>query len=152
MARAVVDDLDRRLIGLLRDCARQPVTSLSHALGLSRASVYARMDRLEKAGVIKGYTLRLGKEFSESLVRAHVMVKLAPKLATSIEKNLRDLPQLIELHSISGAHDMIAILEAANIADLNRTIDMIGALDGVENTLSSILLDTKISRQAGGQS
>lgn len=148
MIRAPVDEVDRRLIGLLRDDARQSVTSLGHALGLSRASVYARIDRLEKLGVIQGYTVRLGEAFGESLIKAHVMVKLSPKQARPIEKSLLALPQLVALHATSGLHDMIAILEAASISDLNRTIDAIGALDGVESTLSSILLDTKVSRSS----
>jgi DNA-binding Lrp family transcriptional regulator len=148
MSRAPVDDVDRKLIGLLRDDARQSVTGLGHALGLSRASVYARIERLEKRGVIQGYTVRLGEAFGESLIRAHVMVKLSPKQAKAIEKKLVALPQLVTLHATSGVQDMIAILEAASIAELNRVIDVIGALDGVESTLSSIVLDTKVSRQA----
>lgn len=146
MRLAPLDDIDRKLIRLLCDCARQPVTSLSHATGISRASVYARIDRLEKAGVIKGYTVLLGEEFRQSLVCAHVMVKLSPKHSKSIEKSLTALPQLVALHAISGAHDMIAVVEASSTADLNRIIDQIGDLQGVESTMSSILLDTKVSR------
>ena len=136
MRLALLDEIDRKLIQLLRDCARQPVTSLSHSLGLSRASVYARIERLEKSGIIRGYTVLLGEEFRRSLVSAHVMVKLSPKHAKSIEKSLISLPQLVALHAISGAHDMIAVVEAATTADLNRIIDQIGALEGVESTIS----------------
>jgi len=52
--KVTIDVQDRRLIALLREDARQPITSLAQELGLSRASVYARMDRLERNGVIAG--------------------------------------------------------------------------------------------------
>ena len=45
-----VDATDRKLIALLRQDARQPITSLAQAIGLSRASVYARLERLERDG------------------------------------------------------------------------------------------------------
>ena len=54
-----MDDLDHRLIALLRRNARTPVADLAKALGVARGTVTNRMARLEREGVITGYTLRL---------------------------------------------------------------------------------------------
>jgi DNA-binding Lrp family transcriptional regulator len=138
-----VDDLDHRLISLLRSDARLPVTSLAHSLGISRASVYARLDRLERARIILGYSVLLGETFDASLVKAFVLIKVDPKHSRLIERRLLALPETVELHEITGAYDMVVLLVAGNIANLNRVIDEIGALVGVDKTESSILLDTK---------
>jgi DNA-binding Lrp family transcriptional regulator len=59
---------------------------------------------------------------------------------------LSAIKEVTTLHSVSGSFDLIAILAAPSISDLDGLIDKIGALDGVERTLSSIILSTRISR------
>ena len=144
-----IDALDRRLIALLREDARQPITSLAHALGLSRASIYGRMERLERDGVIAGYTVRLGADYDERLIRAQVMLKVAPRLTLALERKLMAMPELIVLHAISGEYDMIALVEAEGVSTLNDVVDRIGMLEGVEKTTTSILMATKVVRGEG---
>lgn len=144
-----IDAQDRRLIALLREDARQPITSLAQALGLSRASVYARMDRLERDGVIAGYTVRLGADYDERLIRAQIMLKVAPRLTQALERKLMQMPELIALHAISGEYDMIIVVEAEGVSALNDVVDRIGVLDGVEKTTTSILMATKVVRGEG---
>jgi len=141
-----VDALDAQLVAALRQNARQPITSLAHALGLSRASVYARIERLERSGVIAGYTIRLGGAYDQRLIRAHVMLKVAPRLSQALERKLVDMPELIALHAISGEYDMIVVVEAEGVSALNDVVDRIGLLDGVETTTTAILMATKIVR------
>jgi DNA-binding Lrp family transcriptional regulator len=147
--KVIIDAQDRRLIALLREDARQPITSLAQALGLSRASVYARMDRLERDGVIAGYTVRLGADYDERLIRAQIMLKVAPRLTQTIERKLTQMPELITLHAISGEYDMIVLVEAEGVSALNDVVDRIGVLDGVEKTTTSILMATKVVRGEG---
>ena len=144
-----IDAQDRRLIALLREDARQPITSLAQAMGLSRASVYARMDRLERDGVIAGYTVRLGADYDERLIRAQIMLKVAPRLTQTLERKLMQMPELIVLHAISGEYDMIIVVEAEGVSALNDVVDRIGVLDGVEKTTTSILMATKVVRGEG---
>ena len=144
--RLSIDAIDHRLLALLRDNARLPVTSLAHALSLSRASVHARLARLERDGIIQGYTLRLGEAYDRRLVRAHVMLKIAPKAARAIERQLLAMAELTALYAISGEHDMIALLEADGVVELDQVLDRIGAIDGVERTTTSILLAAKSAR------
>ena len=147
--KVTIDVQDRRLIALLREDARQPITSLAQELGLSRASVYARMDRLERNGVIAGYTVRLGADYDERLIRAQIMLKVAPRLTQALERKLMQMPELITLHAISGEYDMIILVEAEGVSALNDVVDRIGVLDGVEKTTTSILMATKVVRGEG---
>jgi len=146
MARAPLDELDRELLAALRGDARLQVSALAAALGVSRSTVYSRLERLEQDGVIAGYTVRLGADYQRSLVRAHVMIKLLPKLTQETVAELLRTPQVAALYSVSGENDLIALIEAIDVGELDRLIDSIGMLDGVEKTTSSVILSTKLLR------
>jgi len=141
------DPLDRRLLALLRKDARMPIARLSKSLGVSRATIYGRLQRLQRAGILEGFTVRINPEVDRRQIRAHVLIKVTGKLARATEKHLHAIPQIVALHAISGVYDLIAMLEAASAAELNELIDRIGELEGVEKTTSSILLATKWSRR-----
>jgi DNA-binding Lrp family transcriptional regulator len=138
--------MDQRLLGLLRKNARRSISDLAGDLGISRSSVYVRMERLERAGIIAGYTVLLGASYDQRLIRAQVMIKMLPKLSRATEKQLITMPALVALHAISGEYDMIAVIESENVAMLNQLIDQIGDMEGVEKTTSSILLASKTLR------
>jgi DNA-binding Lrp family transcriptional regulator len=141
-----LSDVDRRLLAMLRADSRQPVTKLASDLGLSRANVYARLSRLEEEGIIGGYTVRLGDPYDRRLIRAQVMIKALLKHAKAIEEALAAIPELSALHAISGEYDLIAVVEAETVGELNALIDRIGEIEGIERTTSSILLATKVLR------
>ncbi|KQQ58593.1 AsnC family transcriptional regulator [Rhizobium sp. Leaf311] len=141
-----ISEKDRALLSLLAENARMPVAELARKLGLSRTTVQARIERLEAEGVIAGYGIRLSDSYLSGLVRAHVLITIAPKALAGVTAALAATKEVTTLHSVSGSFDLIAILTAPSIADLDRLIDGIGALDGVERTLSSVILSTRISR------
>ena len=146
MTELTVDATDRALIALLRDDARAPTAELARKLGLSRTTVQSRMERLQRQRVISGFTISVPDELEASLVRAHVLITLAPKRSGAIEQALRRIPEVRVLHSVSGPFDLIAIVAAASIGELDALIDRIGVLDGVERTTSAIVLSTRIQR------
>jgi DNA-binding Lrp family transcriptional regulator len=140
------DDIDTRLLSLLRENARAPTVELARRLGLSRTTVQSRLDRLERAKVIVGYTVRVGDAAERDSVRAHVMITVGPKLAPAVEAALRRVPEVRTLHTVNGIYDMIAIIVAPSVSALDRLIDHIGGLDGVERTTSTIVLSTRLDR------
>jgi DNA-binding Lrp family transcriptional regulator len=146
MPKTVLDPTDRALIALLRDDARASTTELARRLSLSRTTVQSRMERLERQGTIAGYTVTVPDELEAHLVRAHVLITLAPKRSGAIEVALRKIHEVRVLHSVSGPFDLIAIVAAASIGELDALIDRIGGLDGVERTTSAIVLSTRIQR------
>lgn len=137
---------DHNLIALLRENARASTVDLARRLGVSRTTVQSRIEKLEKRGIIQAYTVRLAPEFERDLVRAHVLVTALPKLAPKVEAGLRGMIAVRNLHSVSGHFDMIVGVEAASIQELDAVLDQIGALEGVERTMSSIILSTRIDR------
>jgi len=137
---------DERLLALLRENSRASAATLARRLGVSRTTVQSRIERLERNGIITGYSLRTADEYEKGLVRAHVLITARPKLAASVETALRNIPEVRTLHSVNGAFDMIAIVVAPSIQELDRLIDRIGVLDGVERTMSAIVLSTRIDR------
>jgi DNA-binding Lrp family transcriptional regulator len=141
-----LDDTDRALLALLRENARAPTAELARRLGVSRTTVQSRIQRLERRRAVVGYTVVVPDEAEAALVRAHVLITLAPKQASAIEGALRRIPEVRVLHSVSGPFDLIAIVAAASIGELDALIDRIGALDGVERTTSAIVLSTRIQR------
>lgn len=137
---------DQALISLLRDNARASTAELARRLGVSRTTVQSRIERLEQRGIIAGYGVRLSPDHERGLVRAHVLLTVTPKLADKVVRALQASPQVRTLHSVSGNFDMIVIVEAPSIRDLDTLLDEIGAMDGVERTSSSIILSTRIDR------
>ena len=146
MTKPVLDPTDVALLALLRDDARAPTAELARKLGLSRTTVQSRMERLRRQRVIAGYTVVVPDELEAELVRAHVLITLAPKRSGAIELALRKIAEVRVLHSVSGPFDLIAIVAAASIGELDALIDRIGGLDGVERTTSAIVLSTRIQR------
>lgn len=141
-----IDRTDRQLLVLLTENARAPVAELGRKLGLSRTTVQSRIERLERRGTITGYTARLSDEHERGQVKAHILITAVTKLAPKVEAELRRIPEVRTLHSVSGHFDMIAIVIAPSIGELDELIDRIGALDGVERTMSSIILSTRVER------
>jgi DNA-binding Lrp family transcriptional regulator len=141
-----LDDTDLALLNLLRENARASVVELARSLKLSRTTVQSRLQRLERSKAVLGYTVVVPDEAEVSLVRALVMIVAGPKSGAAIEAALRRMPEVRALHSVSGPFDLVAILAARSIGELDQTIDRIGAVDGVERTTSAIVLSTRIAR------
>ena len=139
-------DKDELLLSLLSENARAPVSELARRLGLSRTTVQARIERLERDGVIAGYTVRLSTAAERALVRAHVMITVRPRHAVPTIAGLKEIREVRTLHSISGEVDMIAVVAAGSVAALDAVVDRIGALEGVERTQTSVIMATKFDR------
>lgn len=140
------NEKDRLLLSLLSENARASTSLLARRLGLSRTTVQARIERLEREGVIAGYGVRLSDEFERNIVKAHVLITAGPKALARVTAELAAIPEVRTLHSVSGSFDLIAIVAAQSISELDHLIDRIGELEGVERTLSSIILSTRINR------
>ena len=139
-------DKDRHRLAILSENARMPTALLARKLGLSRTTVQAKLERLERDGIIAGYGVRLSDDFEKGLVKAHVLITLAAKALGRVTQDLHDIEDVRTLHSVSGSFDLIAIVAASSISELDLVIDRIGEIDGVEKTLSSIILSTRINR------
>ncbi|MCL6706960.1 Lrp/AsnC family transcriptional regulator [Pseudomonas sp. R2.Fl] len=146
MSKVQITGKDRELLALLSENARMPVAELARRLDLSRTTVQARLERLEREGVVAGYAVRLSDAYQSGLIRAHVMIVIAPKALGQVTAELAAIREVAALYSVNGPYDLIAVVASPSISELDRLIDRIGELSGVERTLSSIILSTRISR------
>ncbi|KAF1695624.1 AsnC family transcriptional regulator [Pseudoxanthomonas jiangsuensis] len=137
---------DEQLLSLLRENARSSTAEIARRLGLSRTTVQSRIDRLERQGVIRGYAVRLDDGYERDRIRAHILITVLPKKMAAVAKALAEMPEVRALHSVSGAHDLVALGVAADVGAMDELTDRIGAVDGVERTSSSIILSTKFER------
>ena len=144
--RKMINSQDQKLLMLLRQNARASITELAKAMHVSRSTVQNRIARLEACGVIRGYSVQLGGEFSARQVEAHVSIKVFQKLTSRTNASLEGISQVSQLFSVSGEYDLIAIVEAQSLEELSAVLDDIGNLEGVERTNSAVVLETRFRR------
>ncbi len=141
-----MDQKNLQLLDLLRANARESTAALARKLSLSRTAVHERMSKLEASGIIRGYTLRLDEDYNRNLVSAQVMIEINPKLAKQVNTQLTRISQVRSLYSVNGQYDLMAMIKAENTEQLDQILDQIGAIDGINKTLSCIVLSTKFER------
>ena len=140
-----IDETDQALLALLRENARLPVATLARRLNLARSTVQARIERLEKSGVIAGYTLRHSPS-QRAPLRATALVGVEPRAGPGVLARLKSLPAVRRVHTTSGRFDLIVELEAQTTEELDDTLDRIGEARGVRGSESLIHLSTKLDR------
>jgi DNA-binding Lrp family transcriptional regulator len=138
-----VDDTDQRLIALLRTDARMPVAKLAARAGVSRATATARIERLRQDGVIAGFTVVLQSNVESSGVRAITMIEIEGRQEEAVTRRLMGMPEVRQLHATNGRWDVVAEIEAPNIAALDDLLRSIRQVDGIANTDTSILLKAR---------
>lgn len=142
----IIDGKDKELIALLSANSRESTANLARTLGMSRTTVTSRIERLEKRGVITGYTVQFSDTYERGQIQAHVMINSDPKASSHIVRCLKKNPAVRALHAINGVHEMLAIVSAESTHHLDQVLDDIGNTDGINKTTSSILLSTKFAR------
>ncbi len=140
-----IDEIDRQMLTLLRENARFSVADLARQLNLARTTVQARIERLERGGVIAGYTLKPGAALRPPL-RATALLTFEPRTGPQVLDRLRALSAVEVVHTTSGRFDLLVQLFADTTEELDGTLDRIGEIKGVRSSESLIHLSTKIDR------
>lgn len=145
-AAGLRDALDRDLLALLQANARASTADLARRLGTARTTVLARLARLERDGVIAGYTVRLGQDVRDQGLQAFVGVTVQPKAGRDVVRQLSRMPEVRQLCAVSGEFDYVVLLRAESALRMNMLLDEIGNFDGVVKTTTSVALEWKIDR------
>ena len=140
------DALDRDLLALLQANARASTAELARQLGTARTTVLARLERLEREGVIAGYTVRLGQDLLDQGLQAFVGVTVQPKAGRDVVRQLTRMPEVRQLCAVSGEFDYVVLLRAESALRMNTLLDEMGNFDGVVKTTTSVALEWKIDR------
>jgi DNA-binding Lrp family transcriptional regulator len=135
-----MDDLDRRLLALLRSNAREPAAALAKKLNISRGTVQNRIARLLDRSVIQGFTIRTKPEAEAGRVRANMCIAIEGERSAKVLAALRGFTEVGTIHTTNGRWDLVVELDTATLADFSHALDQIRMIEGIAATETSILL------------
>jgi DNA-binding Lrp family transcriptional regulator len=139
---ATLTDLDRRLLAVLREDGRAPVAEIARRLGVTRATVTSRMDRLVGDGVIVGFTVRVREDAVAGEVRAVTLIEVEGRSTDAVIRRLRGFAEIEALHSTNGGWDLVAEVHTNDLMEFDRMRPSSRSIDGVVNSETSLLLSS----------
>lgn len=139
----MIDDLDQRLVALLRADSRTPAATLAKMLKVSRGTVQNRIDRLLDRGVIQGFTVKTRPEMDAGRVRAVMTIAIEGERSGAVVAALKGFPEVAAVHTTNGRWDLVADLDVENLSAFSDALDRIRQIEGIASTETSILLATQ---------
>ncbi|HEX3816643.1 MAG TPA: Lrp/AsnC family transcriptional regulator [Mycobacteriales bacterium] len=139
-----LDELDARLIALLTDEPRIGLLECSRRLGVARGTAQARLDRLQRRGIIRGFGPDIDVAAIGYGVTAFVTLEIRQGRGDRVATHLARIPEVLEVHTTSGQGDLLARIVARSNADLQRVIDDVVADADIVRTSTTIALSTPI--------
>ena len=137
-----MDDTDRKLLAALRRDGRAALSDLAITLGITRATVRARIEKLTSSGEIQGFSVLTRGDLAQSPVRALTMLGIEGPGAERIRRQLSGMVQVQAVHATNGKWDLIVELGTDRLEALDRVLRDIRRLEGVATSETSLLLST----------
>lgn len=137
-----MDATDQRLLSLLRKDARTSVAILARKLGVSRGTVTNRITKLEDAGIIVGYTVRLRPDAQPHEIGAWMGIAVEGNETRAVIASLLGEPAVAALHDTNGRWDLLAELRAGSLAELSQALERIRLIRSISSSETSIHLQT----------
>ncbi|WP_322999547.1 Lrp/AsnC family transcriptional regulator [Castellaniella sp.] len=137
-----MDSTDQHLIRLLRANARASVATLARRLGVARGTVTQRMRRLEDAGLIVGYTVRLRPDVQPQAIHAWMSITVDGNEARTVIASLLGEPGVAALHDTNGRWDLLAELRVADLQELSQVLERVRLIRGISQSETSLHLQT----------
>lgn len=145
-----VDDLDARIIALFTEDPHVGVLGASRALGVARGTVQARLDRLQRRGVIRSFAPDIDPDALGYPVTAFCTLEIRQRQGHApVVAHLSAIPEVLEIHSITGVGDLVVRVAARDNADLGRVIDEIIDDVHVLRANTAICLVTHLDHRTG---
>jgi Lrp/AsnC family transcriptional regulator, leucine-responsive regulatory protein len=118
-----LDDLDHRVLAHLAADGRATMAELGRAVGLSRTAVLARVQRLERAGVIRGYRAEIALPGEAAAHRARVGIVVRTADMAGYVRRLFAIPGVTEIESVTGEYDLMMLVTAPSAGELDAVLD-----------------------------
>lgn len=152
MGAGTRDEIDEQILAELTKNARIPLISLGERVRLSRNAVRQRIERMERDGVIDGYTVVRGSRLADGgIVSAVLFVYRNDRMrGAAVLAALAAIPEVTRCDILSGDTDLLVRVHARSVERVREIWEQIAALPGVENTVTSLSLSTVIHRAAPG--
>lgn len=144
--RLEIDGVDREMLGALRRGGRISNSDVARRLGVARGTVQTRLARLVDAGVITGWGPDLDPRATDHAVTAFVTLSIAQGAHDRVVADLEAMAEILEVHVVTGAGDLLCRVAARSIDHLHDLIRAIVAIEGVMRSESQLALDTPVRR------
>ncbi|WP_426997949.1 Lrp/AsnC family transcriptional regulator [Pseudarthrobacter sp. N5] len=138
----VLTDLDRQLLSALREDGRASVASLARRLGVARATVNSRLERLLSSGTIIGFTARVRDELDPLAIHAIALIAVEGRTTDKVIRQLRGFPEIRTLHTTNGGWDLVAELRTESLIGFDQVLGRIRGVEGIVNSETSLLLSS----------
>jgi Lrp/AsnC family transcriptional regulator for asnA, asnC and gidA len=136
----MVDEIDEKIISILKENSRVTYVEIGNKVGLSEGAVRNRVQTLVGSGVIRKFTVEVAPSIS---VRALTMMSVNPSIPTyEISKEVEKLNGVEKIYEVTGEYDIFCIVSSRSIEDVNHCIEDIRKIEGVEKTNTLIVLRT----------
>jgi Lrp/AsnC family leucine-responsive transcriptional regulator len=146
-SEAELDAIDLRILDLLQENCKRPLSAIGEKVGLTPPSVTERIHKLEEAGVIRDYVAVLDARALGNDVTAFVGVSIGhPRALARFEQTVHALDEVLECHHVTGQHSLILKLKTRNTRSLERLIDRFREMEGVTGTETMVVLSTHTER------
>lgn len=145
----VIDDIDARILRALVQDPRATVVALADATGLARNTVHARLARLEAGGVLQSLERRIDPAALGYPLTAFIMVTVTQRKLRTIGDALERVPEVLEVHGLSGVTDLLVHIVARDADDLYRIAGQILDIDGVEKTTTGLVMRRLVDYRVG---
>lgn len=143
-----MDAIDQRLITILRHDGRSSLSNLAAQLGLTRATVRARLERLKDSGEIVGFTVILRSDAIDLPVRGIMMIEIGGRSADAVIRALNGYSEVSAIHTTNGKWDLVVELGTSDLIEFDQVLRRIRLIPGITNSETSLLLATPRSVKA----
>lgn len=143
----IIDPVDARLLMALSAQPRATTLALSEFLGLSRNTVQARLTKLEQRGALASFERRVNPEALGYPLLAFVTTTVTQRKLDAVADALSHIPEVVEVHGLSGETDLLVRVVARDADDLYRVAGKILASDGVERTNTALVMRNMVTHR-----
>ncbi len=133
-----MDEIDERLIALLKEDSRTPNVQLAEGIGTTEGTVRARMKRLQEDGTIGSFTIRTASRSIKALVEVKIEVNID---TSQLSRQIREMPQVETVYEVAGDADIVAVVDVHTVKELNSVIEDIRSLGPTIATETRLVLN-----------
>ncbi len=135
-----IDDIDKEIIKMLQENARSSFRKIAKKLNVSEATIFVRVRKLLKKGVIKGFTAIVSPELLGKNLTAFILINVDPKKLQQVLEALSKIDDVYEIYDVTGSYYIIAKVRTEDQKKLAKIIDEVGMIDGIISTETAVVL------------
>lgn len=135
-----IDDVDKEIIRKLQSDARISFRKIAENLNVSEATIFIRVKKLLKKGIIKGFTAIVSPEMLGKNITAFILIIADPKKLQKVLEAISKMDDVYEVYDVTGPYYAIVKVKTEDQNRLAKIIDEIGMIDGVISTETALVL------------